>query len=249
MRRRRLIARLRAVNYAYVDGSFEEETGRGAYGVVLLRPRRAAALLGGTLEELRDCNAAELQALRAALLSAPAGESLSVYVDNTEVLRALRRGSGPLAHEARAIWQLSAERELNVRLFRAPRSHRYMRRAHELAWAARTAQPAPLSGLYAECCLESAAGEIQVTLKRAGERYSVSRPASGALPPSVQRLLLAVSLARSGETLLLYRAGKLAAALWRDPRRALPGAAREGLRRARLDAHERGVTVLFEGRE
>lgn len=241
------------MNHAYVDGSYAEDegAGRGGYGVVLLRPLQPAQHLHGLLEGVSDCNVTELRAVLAAVAHAPVGEGLMVHTDNTGVLGVLRRGGGHWGQteEALRIRQLAAERGVTLHLARAERSRRHMQRAHQLANAARLERPLPVSGPYAESHLrfEGWHSTLEVTVRRAGERVSAQLLPSGSqLPRSVQALLLAVELTQPGETLLTYQASKLAAALWREPRRALPGAAQDELKAARQEADGRGVEVLFE---
>ncbi len=242
------------MNQAYVDGSFDEDQqlgGRGGYGVVLLCPQQAAAHLHGLLEQVHDCNVTELRAVLAAVAHAPAGEALSVHTDNTNVLTALRgraQHEGQ-AQEARRIHDLAAQRGIALQFTRAERVQRHMQRAHLLANAARLATPLPVSGPYAESHLriEAWRQDIEITLRRASERVSAPLSPSGSgLPRSVQALLLALSLTKPEETLITYQASKLAAALWQNPKRALPGPAQDELRAARDWADARGVTVLFE---
>lgn len=243
------------MNYAYVDGSFEDGAregaagGCGAYGVVLLRPLAQPTHLAGLLEEVHDCNVTELRAVLAAVLHAPTGEALTVHTDNTGVLAALRRGSvhADQAQAAGQIRALSAERGITLYLARARRTHRHIQRAHQLANAARLAQPVPYASPYAESHLQRKSSDLTVTLRRAGERLSVPlSPSESSLPRSVQALLLAVSMAQANETLLVYHASKVAAALWQNPRRALLGPAQDELKKARTEADKRGIKVQFE---
>lgn len=247
----------RAVNHAFVDGSFDDgaesgQAGRGGFGIVLILPGQLPQHLYGRLES-SDNNATELRAVTEALRHAPAQQPLTVHTDNLNVLSAIRHGSRSTSQheEALRVLEVAAERGITLRLARAKRDRRHMQAAHTLANDARLERVSlPPPGPHAEVNLTHAPwrDSAVVTLRRAGERVSaeVPRDQQDALARSVRALLIAVQLARPGETLIISHASKLAAALWDKPSRALPGSAQEALRAARAEAGEKAVQVLFE---
>lgn len=241
------------MNHAFVNGSFDEEVGgRGGFGVVLITPGQWPQHLYGHAEA-SDNNAAELRAVTEALRHAPAGEALTVHTDNLSVLSAIRRGSRSLAQheEALRVHQVAEERGIALHLRRESRERRHMQAAHTLANDARLERlslPAPMVDAEVNLMHAPWRDSAVVTLRRRGERISAEVPPfpGEVLARSVRALLTAVQLAQPGETVRVFHASKLAAALWEKPSRALPGAAQDAVWAVKQAAEQRAVTVLFE---
>lgn len=245
------------MNHAFVDGSFDDgaqtgEAGRSGFGIVLLMPGQVPQHLYGRMEA-GDNNAAELRAVAEAIRHAPTGEALTVHTDNLSVLSAIRRGSRSTnQHEEAVRVRGEAEaRQIELHLARASRERRHMQTAHALANDARLERSsAAPPGPYAEVNLAYAPwrDSAVVTLRRSGERVSaeVPREPHSALAHSVRALLVAAQLAVPGETLIVSHASKLAVALWHNPKRALPGAARDRLISAKEGAETQNIQLFFE---
>lgn len=244
------------MNQAYVDASWHEcpdGQGVGGWGLVLLLPGELPNRYQGQLDA-PDNNAAEMRAVLEAVRHAPESEPLAVYTDNEAVIASVGRGRGPhkLAGLAHEVQDEAAARGVGLRVQYAPRTRRHMLAAHDLANNARRGLSAPQSGeQYADVLIEQrpAVPEARVSLRRHGERVTalVNLDPHSDMPPSVQALLAAVTLARPGELLLVRRASKVAQALWQRPERALRPAAHAELTQARQAADGLGVQVEFQG--
>lgn len=244
------------MNQAYVDASWHElpgGSGVGGWGLVLLIPGTLPARFQGQLS-VPDNNVAELRAVLEAVRLAPTSAPLSVHTDNQAVIAAVSRGRGPeMLHElAREVQDESAERGIPLRVGYVPRTRRHMLTAHDLANDARRGSgEAGFPGSdVADVVIEQRAGQpsARVSLRRRSERVTAHVPFDplSAVPPSVQALLAAVSLAQPQETLAVRRASKIAQALWLKPERALRDAAQAAIAQARLHADEHGVLVQFQ---
>ncbi|MFC4426619.1 ribonuclease HI [Deinococcus navajonensis] len=245
------------MNQAYVDASWHElpdGSGVGGWGLVLLTPGALPARFQGQLN-VPDNNVAELRAVLEAVRLAPEDEPLSVHTDNQAVIAAVSRGRGPeMLHElAREVLDEAAGRRIALRVGYVPRTRRHMLTAHELANDARRGSGG--SGLpgpdVADVLIEQRAGQpaARVSLRRRTERVTAHVPFDplSAVPPSVQALLAAVSLAQPQEILAVRRASKIAQALWLKPERALRDQAQAEIVQARQHADEHGVQVQFQG--
>ncbi|MFC4638049.1 RNase H family protein [Deinococcus hohokamensis] len=245
------------MNQAYVDASWHElpdGSGVGGWGLVLLTPGALPARFQGQLS-VPDNNVAELRAVLEAVRLAPTGEPLSVYTDNQAVIAAVARQRGPeMLHElAREVQDESSGRAILLRVGYVPRTRRHMLTAHELANDARRGSGgSEAPGLdVAEVLIEQRAGQpsARVSLRRRSERVTAHVPFDplSSVPPSVQALLAAVSLAQPHEILAVRRASKIAQALWLKPERALRDQAQAAIAQARQHADEHGVQVQFQG--
>ncbi|GGK24874.1 hypothetical protein GCM10008955_18130 [Deinococcus malanensis] len=244
------------MNHAFVDASWHEQpdgSGLGGWGLVLLTPGALPARFQGQLS-VPDNNVAELRAVLEAVRLAPEGEPLSVHTDNQAVIAAVAHGRGPtILHElAREVMDEAEARVMALRVGYVPRTRRHMLVAHALANDARRGAVSPGGyGDVAEVLIEQRAGqpEARVSLRRRAERVTAHVPFDplSDVPPSVQALLAAVSLAQPQETLAVRRASKIAQALWLKPERALRDAVQMQIALARRHADEHGVQVQFQG--